>query len=349
MKQVYHPESKEAVNSAIKEFTKDGEDQREFNTWYSPDSIKYLIHSGTTGSDFLRYVFWDGIDFFKQLSILRDLQKSSKKNFCFICKEPGAGENHFVFGALVNNILVIVNPVGETKHQDFYEKLQTVKSEPKLKIYLSTTKVQHDHTGLSSCGPIVVELMWHISLLVVDEVCIGLGEHNALEKNGLDYTPFDLSTLLRKSLQDLLEESGAYQDKIEGIRQYHYQYLQKLEQTVQTDEGWDKILNHPVQVAVNKLITGGIDVITAQQEIANYLSHIPEIRGEETMQSISHLSEQAEQQVSLLQPVRSEVSQYKFIDNPGGGNCGVYAVMNAMWGQQGSDATQAPIIRKEIA
>jgi hypothetical protein len=195
-------------NQAVEEFLSEG-DSRKLSTWYSSEIIKYIIHSDELGpDDSLRYVFIDGGDFVKQVQILRMVQVGTSKNFCFICKEPGAGENHFIFGVLADNKIVFVNPVGQTLHHDFYQIALKIKQDLKLEIYISTDSLQKDNLGLglSSCGPIVTELMKHISRFSSQEIFEKLSVQIFQETEELEYILCDIGKLLPRSLESLPTE-----------------------------------------------------------------------------------------------------------------------------------------------
>ena len=260
-------------NSAVTAFTSE-EDCREFDKWYSADIIKYLIHEDALGKDFLKYVFLDGADFVEQVQILRMVQTGTNKGFCFICKEPGAGENHFIFGVLADNKIVFVNPVGQTLHHDFYQIALRIKQDLKLEIYISTDSLQKDNLGLSSCGPIVTELMKHISRLGSQEILKKLSLQTLQEKEGLKYIPCDIGKLLPRSLESLPTETQQYEERILSIRELHYETLQKsngIRQVEDQNKYWDKALNHPVQTIINSSVLDKKSVTDSLEEINKYL------------------------------------------------------------------------------
>lgn len=113
-------------DQAVAAFTHPDHDERLFETWYSPDTIKYLVHSSPNDGKYLRVVFDDHEDdligFKEQLQQLIMLSNKLDRPALFICKEPGC-PNHWMCGMTVGNRLFIMNPVGITQHQDFYKTL----------------------------------------------------------------------------------------------------------------------------------------------------------------------------------------------------------------------------------
>ena len=109
-------------NMAVLEFEKpdennDNKDLSDFGSWYTPDVITYLTYLSKQG-ELLRYVFFDEDDaekiFKKQFESIRLIGNSLSRGVTFICKEPGLGQNHFIFGILIKNKLIFISPIGET-------------------------------------------------------------------------------------------------------------------------------------------------------------------------------------------------------------------------------------------
>lgn len=144
--------SRDNNNDAVRGF--DQANMAQFDSWYGVDEITYITHTAEQ-LEFLRYVFFDGgVNSFEQQfesllllrsTFVRNEQASSLNNnsinnnynygkegkgsieikgISFICKEPGASQNHFMFGTLLADKLIIINPTGLTRHHDFYEFLE---------------------------------------------------------------------------------------------------------------------------------------------------------------------------------------------------------------------------------
>ena len=86
-------------------------DQRAFESWYSPDSVLYLTNLNDRPPAFIRYVFFegDGSAFALQFENLLLLKNGLGKAACFISKEPGIGQNHYIFGLIINWIQPTLN------------------------------------------------------------------------------------------------------------------------------------------------------------------------------------------------------------------------------------------------
>ena len=173
----------------------------DFDSWYTPDVVTYLTHLNKQ-AELLRYTFFDG-DFKEQFQSINMLQNGLKQGFSFICKEPGVGQNHFIFGILIQNKLIFINPVGETAHKDFYEIAALIKKDYNLDIYLSNTIIQRDtnlgNKGIVSCGPICVELIRYISSLSEKEILSFLESSTNVTiqtKYELEYKEVNIKALL---------------------------------------------------------------------------------------------------------------------------------------------------------
>lgn len=278
------------ANNAVKEFTFE-EDCREFNKCYNDDIIKYLIHRDSLEQSFLKYVFLDGYNFIEQLQSLRAIQIETNKDFCFICKEPGVGKNHYIFGILANDKIVFINPLGITSHLDFYDTAQKVKQEFNLEIYISVNKLQKDDDGLYSCGPIVTELMQHISKLTSQEIFEALSSQNLelQEKKGVKYTQCNIEKLLPSSLNFLEAGIEQYKEKILFIRITHHEILVKSQGIIdlkEQNEYWDQILNNPVQTIINASILDKKLVTNSAQEIIKYLHSISSVNNSQNSKMV---------------------------------------------------------------
>jgi tetratricopeptide (TPR) repeat protein/endonuclease/exonuclease/phosphatase family metal-dependent hydrolase len=254
-------------NKAVSEFEQ--YKLNEFEEWYTPQIVEYLTHLNNQGA-FLRYVFFDRHteDFKNQLESICTIRNSygtnqKVKGISFISKEPGLGENHFVFGTLMSNKLIIINPIGETGHANFYEALNEFKKVyTKVDIFLSNTVLQQDSklavSGLVSCGPICIELMRHISLLPAEKIlqCTETGTETS--KYGLNYKEVNIATILPDTLSALLNPSSGdnYMTQVIGIRKSHNSILSEYSSLLslsvdQQNELLDaQCTNHPMQHVV---------------------------------------------------------------------------------------------------
>ncbi|KIE05189.1 hypothetical protein NF27_EL00010 [Candidatus Jidaibacter acanthamoeba] len=257
-------------NKAVKHFVGESqaEDQRNYNVWYSTNTILYLTHIEERKTEILKYIFSDitSVDNFKleftQLNILRnDLGKPAY----FIAREPGVGQNHYIFGILNKNKLLIINPIGATRHTDFYDILLDITNTLQLEVYLSNTIIQKDKEGLISCGPICLELMRYIYSLPLEKVseCL-LSDLGLEEKKGLQYRGIDISKtlLLPKTLRDLLSKDvEQYREGITTIRQQHFDILinhPRLKNLSIVDQNTllEKCLEEDLEVLINILCLG---------------------------------------------------------------------------------------------
>jgi hypothetical protein len=102
----------------------------EFNEWYADIIIQYLVHSGKRKQLICRYVLYGykpTETFADQYSRLNIFKNGLKVPACFICIEPCGFEiSHFVFEAIVDKNLLLVNPIGISHHSGFYEEIATL-------------------------------------------------------------------------------------------------------------------------------------------------------------------------------------------------------------------------------
>lgn len=215
---------KQDKNNAIQKF--EAEHLLEFDKWYSNEILTHIANLSSQ-SDKLKYIFFDkGIKEFKsQLEALNMLHNNLKQPRYFICKEPGAGQNHYIFGLLVKDNLIFINPVGHTNHKDFYQWINDIKKECNLNIYLSNTNIQQDiylgSKGLFSCGPICAELIRGISEYPVERILKFIDQfktQQTLIEHELEYREISVEELLPNSLRNVLNSAALnieqYKEKI---------------------------------------------------------------------------------------------------------------------------------------
>ncbi len=232
------PKEFQAVK-ALQHFTgteKNGHDLRLFGEWYTQHAIEWLMHCEPRNTNSpLRVVFTtdSNVDaFYLQLGNFHVLRNDLNKAGIFISKEPGAGQNHFIFGIFYADKLLIINPIGETRHQDFYRALKKAHTELALEIYLCETPIQHDpQPSLVSCGPICVELADHFFEQNLEKLFETLSQQGVEKNNqGLCYKAVDLTAHLPPSLKQLITEQNpdAYQKNLWNIRISHYCHLLEI-------------------------------------------------------------------------------------------------------------------------
>lgn len=222
-----------SANKAVNEFKKEGQSALEFNTWYSPEIVKYLLHSSENNSRCLRYVFFDSHDtrdFVKQIEALKKFSCGLKRPAVFVSKEPG-NVNHWISGLIFEDSILIFNPVGITEHNDFYSALGQCGFK---KVVLSEAVVQKDANGFVSCGPLVVS--WAMLICCtqgpVDSIQAFLRapDTKCISKAGLSYYPVDIFKFNPKN--SVLEafracnEYQRYQRIVLNIRRVHLRHLE---------------------------------------------------------------------------------------------------------------------------
>ncbi|MCG8340531.1 MAG: hypothetical protein MI674_04665, partial [Cytophagales bacterium] len=112
-----------------------GIDLRKYDSWYDNITLEYLDNTlRDTQPYLLKVVFHDPTapktSFANQVAQLQVLKSTlNRKAALFLSKEPGAGVNHYLFGMLYGSKLILLNPVGASKHQDLYEALAAVKEQ----------------------------------------------------------------------------------------------------------------------------------------------------------------------------------------------------------------------------
>ena len=221
--------NKSGSNLAVRTFIGQSAEQvdlRLYHNWYSTDILTYLTHLLPPYLDIFRYVFVrDPLDeeqsYYKQFIGLCHLSEQLEKYICFIATESPTSQNHFIFGVICNSNILIINPIGITKHKDFYQCIKTIEFHGKLKkIYYSKTILQKDKEGLVSCGPICAELMQHISNLSLSEILQHFDAWGTMPSNEIDITG-----LLPESLKGFNEVT--YQDITIKLREKHLNFLQQ--------------------------------------------------------------------------------------------------------------------------
>lgn len=229
-------------------------------SWYQPDQIGKLIYAPAFESksqarpQSIKYVFLQkatGVvestvenphqSFENQLNQLRLLKAGLPRPIfaCFITLEPAdTAIQHFVVGLVIQNRLVMINPVGESLREGFAKHVG--KARGRNPLLLSSTPIQRDPGSLVSCGPICVELLRHLSSLSEEELVRGLDRATKTSKTHPtlgSYQAIDLAQagLLPSSLQGLMAASSSaeYQKKMQGIRNMHELLLA---QTADMDE-----------------------------------------------------------------------------------------------------------------
>jgi HEAT repeat protein len=157
--------------------------------------------------------------------------------------------------------LIIINPTGETTHQEFYDQLKTIKEKYSLEIALSTTAIQHHEKPLSSCGPLCVELMRHFMNINIQELHEFIRDTGKpAVKQGLRYQSFSManSSYLPESLLGLDEEKNEdYRQHVLNIRQIHLDTLREIYPTLSGQERQQRLeesLNTPQENIVKRFM-----------------------------------------------------------------------------------------------
>ena len=251
--------------------------------WYNEDRIEAIIFSEIPLlREALRVVFTSTAKSFggqqytwvNQLKSLRFLMPQiGAKYACFITLAPGGGSNHYILGLLLGTSLLVVDPVGESRHLDFYTELASIQDEMKLQtVYISHTLLQREES-LISCGPISVELMRHISQLSAGKIKQALQSASSTKKSRdmmegrepLEYQVIDLNQtdLLPLSLRELMlySDEVLYQNCIREIRQTH----DRLSRTISKDT-----FNRDEQVLFMKFAQDIPDETVQLEEIEEY-------------------------------------------------------------------------------
>lgn len=202
-------------------------DLRNYDSWYSQEVLIYLTHSLPIHPDVFRYVFVQDTEenkeqaYYKQFVALSILSEKLQKVIYFIATESPISQNHFIFGIICSKNILIINPIGITKHQDFDKYMETIKRYVSLdRIYQSNLVLQHDENGLFSCGPICIELMQHISILPLEEILRSFDNWKCSKINEVN-----IANLFKDSSMQNLVSSENYQSVMRELREKHLNYL----------------------------------------------------------------------------------------------------------------------------
>ena len=259
-----------------------------FNTWYHPEICHYLLQMSPNQAQCLRVIFDDsGYDnntatFKDQLQTLIVLANQLNRPALFISKEPGAN-NHFVCGLIRANNLLLINPLGITRHADVYNTLGELQQSNILNnIWLSSTVLQNRayEESLVSCGAISLELAIHISKHFTLERLhqfwdnLKTNEVTTDDASSLRYFGIPINTLLSENLQQLAAATNQtpYQSQMIKIRHQHGEALERLttcraQEAKKTAETYiaDCKESAPAQVVYNALLTREHDITTINQ------------------------------------------------------------------------------------
>ncbi len=240
-------------------------DLRLFGQWYPQDIVQSLMFFQKNDSNAVRVLFTHP-DFMQELTQFKMLLNNLQRPGIFVAMEPGVGQNHFIFGVIYQNNLLLINPVGETRHKDFYANVNKL-IETKLfsDVMVSTTKIQRDPAGLVSCGPICVELCQHFSQFDIKELFEVL-EQNAQKLNNDKYYSVNIQAQLPGRLLKLVNLADAlYQESIVNLRQTHLQQLLRVcksqGNTHAANASFEAALNNDAQTLLRKMILGDITVV----------------------------------------------------------------------------------------
>ncbi len=336
LSQGFHPAHSDwdIRNSATKFFLDEG--SLKFKNWYHPDIFHYLMGMVDNKTKCLRVVFHDAdggnntTTFKIQLQQLVMLSNKLKRPALFISKEPGA-DNHFVCGLVKNNKLLLINPLGITAHEIFYQTLADLKREMTIDVWLSSNLLQKEEyeEGIVSCGPITLELATYILTNFSPEAFEGFWGNNLKtnepikhDSSGLNYYELNIKDLLSDTLKELLNFTNkpTYQDKVCSIRQKHYEQLRVLpiefskSSNIPIENYLEKCKEAPDQVVFTALITGK-NILTID-ELPEYklLEHELKLQPESTVLPQANVVESKNPQILTQQTLGNIIQRYSKID-----------------------------------
>ena len=209
-------------------------DLREYKAWYITDVLVYLTHLLPRHPDVFRYIFSGASakqEYYKQIIGLCNLSSNLEKGVYFIAPQSITNENHFIFGMIANQRMLIINPVGLSKQKDFWTEegfIEKIKQYGKLEkeIIFSPVVLQHDKNGLVSCGPICVELMKHISQLPLVNILKFFSDYDATPNKCDEH----LSPLMPPTLKNTQQD---YVKTITFLRTQHFKQLTSLHDSIE--------------------------------------------------------------------------------------------------------------------
>lgn len=226
-------------NKAVAHFCEHSNDGKKSLLKYTENydiiTLRYLIHLDRQ-QHCLRYVFTTGVHepFISQIKHLNILANSFNCPALFVTPSPGTfNSSHFICGAIWNNQLLIINPLGEKQNQNSIDVLKTLSADDERtifnRIYISTDVLQHDVGGQFSCGPICVEIIKALSTsvdLIVEhfDQWQAITHDKQIEHNGLHYAPVSIASLcLTPALFSMTPDNA--KSTIEQIRSSHKHLL----------------------------------------------------------------------------------------------------------------------------
>lgn len=211
----------------------DEEDKRQYDKWYSTETLEHLNYIIPQPQATFRYIFLDGwnfVDQFQQIKVL--LTSLEKQSVAFITIEPGSKDSripHFLFGMTLGEDLLVVDPLGEINHRDFYQTIIQLRERNLVqKVFISTTTIQYDGV---SCGPLCLELLVHFSNLAPNKLKKLSLDSKRIKRHGLEFHSVEISALLSASLTELdINRDDIHKEIINKIRHNHAGGLQKESQ-----------------------------------------------------------------------------------------------------------------------
>jgi hypothetical protein len=200
-------------------FKTKGDDSNVENQWYSIDNLINLLENYCTldcRNDIIPLIFNSDPRISSEESFRHQLtnvlyisRQTNKKNFCFICIEPGAGNNHFIFIIYYSKKLYIINPTGKTKHKDFKKIIEDECKNRGISFYESEKEIQKDSDSLVNCGPICIEMMHNLLLIKKETI-----DAEIKKKDDKEFLNF-IVTSITKNID------GDYKNNLEKIREKH--------------------------------------------------------------------------------------------------------------------------------
>jgi len=223
-------------------------DLLKFKTWYTPDYCEALIFSAYSRNILLPLAFSDTLNnreaFIWQVENAKLLCALVAKPLLFICKEPGS-HNHFIAGILMNDKLLLLNPLGKTKYKDTRDILNEMVQKNILSSYKESANVlqqaHYEKTGLVSCDPLTVELIKNLLRNLTLNDLQKLFSDNAQEVDMGNWLAGQLTT-------NPFRTETSYKTYLLNIRQEHHQLYKNISDSAE-------VLNPPQQIIFNLLVT----------------------------------------------------------------------------------------------
>ncbi len=246
--------------------TEERHDLQRFEEWYPQYVIETLMSGQPNPSGALRVVFSNPAKFSEELTQFKMMLTTLGRPGIFVCMEPGVGQNHYIIGVIHRNNLLLINPVGTTQHQDFYEVVAKLRRDNIfIDMILSTTALQKDPNGLVSCGPLCTQLSHLLSNSNIETFFASLSAQAQLHPSRAFRTA-DITPLLADPLRAISQASGAdYQAQMVALRQRHlgelFQVCKDKTSTNACNAYFDNAVNSNESVLLRNLVLSNATII----------------------------------------------------------------------------------------